>query len=235
MDITGATITMEPESAQAAYEQYAAAVREFRDLEKSKVDESQRRVADIDAALAQGYKALASGKSLIQLGAAMDSGGFNDEGLPNLAIVRADAALVHVRVQGPSAKTHNGCQHGASPVVYRCESYNPGGTATVTFSDRPDPSSQNTHDVIELTMVYPESVPVTIDRWSAFRATVPTVPPQYRPGHHLRNYHLLFEPVWEPSRAPHRDPILLKHLREDLYAVLAAWDLTALEAAVLGR
>lgn len=38
-------------------------------------------------------------------------------------------------------------------------------------------------------------------------------------------------PGWQP--VPPTDPLLLRHLHGDLYAVLAAWDLTPLERAVL--
>ena len=231
MDTTTATITMEPETAKEAFEQYAESVRKYRDSEKAHLDESQRRVAEIDAALAQGYKALAAGHSLLKLDAAMATGGFDEKGLPKLAIVRAHAEKVFVEVRGPSRNQHNLCNHDTR--VWRCQPFNPGGSANVVFSDRPNPAPNNDNDVVRLTMDYSSALPVM--QGGQFQAIVPTVPPQYRPGHHLRNFHILFEPVWNPSRAPHPDPILLKHLRADLYAVLATWDMTALEAAVLGR
>ena len=66
---------------------------------------------------------------------------------------------------------------------------------------------------------------------SARRAMVPLVPPPLRPAHALRNYHVLWEADWQ--QAPPADPALLKHIGGDLYAVLAIWDLTELERAVL--
>lgn len=63
------------------------------------------------------------------------------------------------------------------------------------------------------------------------RAMVPYIPPSIRPEN-LKAYHILWEAVWEPA-APH-DPLLLRHLRGSLYAVLAEWDLTPLERAVMG-
>jgi hypothetical protein len=48
----------------------------------------------------------------------------------------------------------------------------------------------------------------------------------------LRHYVTLFEvDQWEP--VPPTDPALLKHIAGDLYAVLAVWDLTELERAVI--
>ena len=63
------------------------------------------------------------------------------------------------------------------------------------------------------------------------RARVPLVPPAYRPRGDLRHYHLLWEAEW--MSAP-RDPILLRHLGKNLYGILAQWDLTPLERAVVG-
>ena len=60
---------------------------------------------------------------------------------------------------------------------------------------------------------------------------VPIVPPQLRPHWGLHNYHILWEADWQ--KVPPRDPALLERIGGDLYAVLAVWDLTELERAVL--
>ena len=62
------------------------------------------------------------------------------------------------------------------------------------------------------------------------RATVPLIPPAYRPAGSLDRYHLLWEADWT---AVPKDPILLRHLGKNLYAVLAAWELTPVEQAIL--
>lgn len=68
--------------------------------------------------------------------------------------------------------------------------------------------------------------------WSVTgKAQVPTVPPQFRPKGALSGYRVLFEAVWQ--RRPPVDPLLLKHLEGPFYVVLAAWDLSPLEQAVL--
>ena len=61
-------------------------------------------------------------------------------------------------------------------------------------------------------------------------ALVPTIPPEFRPASDLRHYHVLWEAEW--TSVP-KDPLLLRHLGRNLYAVLAQWDLTPLEQAVL--
>lgn len=60
---------------------------------------------------------------------------------------------------------------------------------------------------------------------------VPHIPPALRPARKLENYHILWEADWQQD--PPRDPMLLKRLAGTFYAVLAVWDLTDLERAVL--
>ncbi len=64
-------------------------------------------------------------------------------------------------------------------------------------------------------------------------AMAPNVPPALRPRHHLRNYVVLWEAEWAQEPVPPVDPALLQHVGGDLYAVLAVWDLSPLEQAVL--
>lgn len=64
---------------------------------------------------------------------------------------------------------------------------------------------------------------------------MPTIPPKLRPKRgQLGLYHLLFEAEWGLDPDPPVDPALVRHLGGDLYAVLAVWDLTDVERAVLG-
>lgn len=62
-------------------------------------------------------------------------------------------------------------------------------------------------------------------------ARVPAIPPQFKPHGSLDRYHILWDATWEPE--PPRDPILLRHLGRNVYAVLAVWDLTDLERALM--
>jgi hypothetical protein len=63
------------------------------------------------------------------------------------------------------------------------------------------------------------------------RAMMPPIPPRFKPAGALDNYAILWEAEWKQE--PPADPALLKHIGGDLYAVLATWDLTPLERAVL--
>ena len=69
--------------------------------------------------------------------------------------------------------------------------------------------------------------------WGDMRAMVPPIPPALRPPYKLGNYAILWEATWEKVPRPPGDPALLRHIGGDLYAVLAIWDLTDLERAVL--
>lgn len=62
-------------------------------------------------------------------------------------------------------------------------------------------------------------------------ATVPLIPVHLRPKHALSNYHILWEAEWT-KRYP-VDPYLLRRFGGDAWLVLAAWDLTDVERAVM--
>ena len=64
------------------------------------------------------------------------------------------------------------------------------------------------------------------------KAVVPSIPPRLRPKIAYSNLHILWEAEWETVPT---DPMLLRHLDGALYVVLAVWDLTDLEKAVLKR
>lgn len=72
----------------------------------------------------------------------------------------------------------------------------------------------------------------SIDRKKSWQAMVPAIPPSIRPASNLDQYHILWEAEWQV--VPPRDPLLLRKLNGNLYVVLAVWDLTELERAVLG-
>lgn len=67
-------------------------------------------------------------------------------------------------------------------------------------------------------------------QWGSGKAIVPYIPLEYRPHRGLHNYHILWEAEWESIPI---DPFLLRHCAGSLYIVLAQWDLTPLEQAVL--
>jgi len=71
---------------------------------------------------------------------------------------------------------------------------------------------------------------LTSDKWSA-EAIVPLIPVHLRPKRGLQNYHILWEAEWT-QRYP-VDPYLLRRFGGDAWLVVAAWDLTDVERAVM--
>lgn len=68
------------------------------------------------------------------------------------------------------------------------------------------------------------------------QTVVPTVPAEFYPKGQLKRYFILWEVEedgWEPVPEPPGDPMLLKRISRNLFTVLAAWDTTELEKAVL--
>jgi len=63
----------------------------------------------------------------------------------------------------------------------------------------------------------------------------PLIPPHIlieKVKYNLKNYHILWEvEAWKPE--PPRDPILLKQITPNLFGILATWDLTEIERAII--
>jgi hypothetical protein len=68
--------------------------------------------------------------------------------------------------------------------------------------------------------------------WRA-QAIVPIIPVHLRPKRGLANYHILWEAEWT-KRYP-VDPYLLRRFGGDAWLVVAAWDLTDVERAVMSQ
>lgn len=64
-------------------------------------------------------------------------------------------------------------------------------------------------------------------------AIVPLIPIHLRPKRGLQNYHILWEAEWT-KRYP-VDPYLLRRFGGDAWLVVAAWDLTDVERAVMSQ
>lgn len=78
----------------------------------------------------------------------------------------------------------------------------------------------------------------TAGSWWSADALVPPCPPEVRLGHDLKDKDtfILFEAKWTNVNQ-HRpftiDPALIQRVQGDVFAVLAVWELTAIEAAAL--
>lgn len=70
------------------------------------------------------------------------------------------------------------------------------------------------------------------NRANRARTIPPIIPLNVRPKRGLQNYSILWEAEWTP--VPPHDPLLLRRIgKADLWLVVAQWDLTEVEQAVL--
>lgn len=205
------TITMDRAEARRAFLEYRSAVREALDREITLVDD--RRAAAVaerresDEALMRGYRQLSLGYQVIDLRRVLSEGGQDEQGRPRLAVARADEQQVHM----------DRARDGAVTFSVRW---------TRQRSDHRDPRTQRSLAFPAGTLpVLQSPTLVSAD------AVVPTIPPRLRPAQ-LDRYHLLWEAEWR--RVAPVDPALLRALGDGLYVVVATWDLTELERAVLG-
>lgn len=199
-----ATMTMERGEARKAFAEYRGAVRDARHAEMTEADQ----------AIMRGYKALARGNQVISMVETMRAGGFVELGrrgyntpmrLPNLAVIRADAK--------------------------RCFTDGIHADGSVRFASAAESVWQSTHTRRRIVLDRGTFEAFEGGGGPRYSAIVPLIPPRLRPPFKLSNYHILFEAEWNWD--PPKDPALLRHLGGDLWAVLAIWDLTELERAVL--
>lgn len=159
---------------------------------------------NIDRELMRCYQAMSTGKRVIVLSDVLRAGGLHPDGYPKLAIARADWGLVYVWAREDGEMTFFPNRSHRSKGIY---------TPPGTFREGAR----------------------YIPRWTSKAALVPHIPPQFRPRGMISSYHILFEADhWAENPPAPKDPALLKRLGDDLYAVIAVWDLTPLEQTVLG-
>jgi hypothetical protein len=198
---------MGQERARELFEEYRESVR--------------ARHSEEDVEIMRGYRALSKGQQLIVLAETVKAGGTMTVEMhrspltskpvltvPRLAVCHADAEMVW------------------------CEGVNSQGDIEILSKHPRRIGPHNRRDRMRFTGF---ETPERTGWWNHVRAIVPNVPPRFRPKVSLRNYHLLFEAEWAEDPTAPVDPALLRHIGGDLYAVLATWDLTDLERAVLAR
>jgi hypothetical protein len=159
----------------------------------------------IDKEISLTYQRIAQGKMVIRALASIIAAGVDEQNLPKLAIVRADATECWYQWSGDGSARMS--KDRWSKTIHRR-----------TYIDFP----ANT---------FPK--PVENGRnWSSAVAIAPLIPIDIRPRRGLENYHVLWEAEWQPT--PPVDPMLLRRIGEaDLWVVCGAWDLTEVERAAL--
>jgi len=155
------------------------------------------------------YNTIKSGRKVIDIYEAFKRAGVNDKGEPRLAI--APASFTEVRFTksiGGSGSFHK--SSWSYPISKATCVYLPDGT-------------------------YPEWKKEEGSNWNIDKkdidTKVPTIPARYFPKGKLKNFWILWEA--EDWKDVTKDPMLLRRITRNLFVVLAVWNLTPLERALI--
>lgn len=157
-----------------------------------------------DAEIAAIYKRIAQGKTVIRALESIRAAGANERGLPKLAIARADTTMCYWERWNNSGQFSDSRWNPHRARRPALKSK----TIPIDWENCPKPTEPGTYE-----------------------AQVPLIPIHLRPRRGLQNYHILFEAEWS-KRYP-VDPYLLRRFGGDAWLVVAAWDLTDVERAVM--
>jgi hypothetical protein len=163
-----------------------------------------------DIEIKRAYRLLSKGKLVIKALESIKVAGVDDKGYPKLAIARADAkhCWLSIRKSGSAEMSDAEWVRGRRAFGRKIEF--PSGT----FDTKPWLSKEPNRFSID------------------GKAIMPIIPAEHRPRRALESYHVLWEAEWQPT--PPHDPFLLQRIgKSDLWLVLAQWDLTEVERAVL--
>lgn len=130
-------------------------------------------------------------------------------------------ALESIRVAGMNEK---GLPRLAICAAHMTECYFEPWTDRCTFGKR-SPSSRDRSGVVRMDW------PGLKHSYNQHTATVPLIQIHLRPKRGLQNYHILWEPEWTKTYPV--DPYLLRRFGGDAWLVVAAWELTDIERAVM--
>jgi len=161
-----------------------------------------------DEAIARGYKELSKGKRLLNIHDVFANVKCDDLGRPLLAIAPAREKFIYCE-----ANSKHGWFYWKRG---RWNGRNPYATRSQVSVPLPEDSKRREKN-----------------KYRDLVTPVPSIPPALRPLKLTSKHFILWE-VDEWGVVP-GDPMLLKHLGGALYVVLAIWDLTPLEKAVLSE
>lgn len=152
------------------------------------------------------------GGAVIDVPASIRKAGLNEDGDPRIAIIRADFTVCHLRKRDRGGFIISGYSNmWKRPLKKDGDCMMPEGSFTWKYE-----------------------AGIGVVRRD-INTPVPLIPPAIlidEVKHSLKNYYILWEvEKWEPI--PPKDPMLLKRLTPNLFGVLATWDLTELERAII--
>jgi hypothetical protein len=158
----------------------------------------------IDHEIERIYRYISQGKTVIRALESIKNAGIDAQGLPKLAIARADARDCYLNIYS-------------------------NGEATMSSLRSPRGNSARSQFYKFDAGFF---APMKRDYGWHATALVPHIPPDIRPARGLQNYAILWEAEWT-RRAP-IDPYLIRRIgKGDMWLVVGAWDLTEVERGVL--
>lgn len=161
----------------------------------------------MDAEIRRAYQLIAQGKLIIDARKSIIDAALKEDGYPHLAIARATCRICHVELRKDGG------------AAFKDQEWRAAARNTLEFPGGSFPLSHRF------------SAPDKPWRVTG-KATVPPIPVSLRPKRGLENYHILWEAEWSP--VPPVDPMLLRRVgKSDMWVVVAAWDLTAVERAAM--
>lgn len=196
------------------------AEEEFKALRQALRQHAQLRKEEIRKDLMAVYGHLKHGKKIIDIYESFKKTGLNKEGDPKLAICRADAKQCYcLKIEDGSAifSMERPDRWQRTPIKTRGDIKLP----SQTFQWQPEDAARpiGSYNIKRQTI----------------QCLVPIIPAKILVNQVkilLKNYHILWEvEEWKPI--PPKDPILLKRLTNNLFGILATWELTPLERAVI--
>lgn len=162
------------------------------------------------------YLHLSKGHKIIDIYEAFKTSGIREDGEPKLAIARADWKNVffskHLGGSGIFDDDGNQWREYVGDVVL------PGGTFP-SWKEIKTPTEWN-----------PERTEIEKPH---LKIKVPLIPAHLLPSGALKNYYILFEvEKWDEVPVA-KDPFLLRRINSNCFLVLAEWDLTEVEQAII--
>ncbi len=205
---------------EQAIEEYEA----YKEALKKPIFEHEQYLQD----LKKIYGHMKHGRSIIDLWAAMKQAGIRASGNPKLAICRAHAKKCRFKkIKGGSGVFYYEREKFRNSWDQWIQDINiPSGTFA-HWEETTDKRTWNDNGVVK-------SYEVKEIKEQDVETIVPIIPAKFLNALRgsLKNYHILWEvKKWKP--VPPIDPILLRQLTPNMFVVLATWDLTKLERAVI--
>lgn len=200
------TIQMPKEIAEQEYKKYLKFVKERQD---KRIDEMKRCLYEMK-----------KGCKLIDIHKVMEHAGLNKNWQPKLAIARADWKQVFFVKQDEG----RGYFSPRSDNTWQKDEYD----------NEKIEINKNTFMEWKREVGKDGKATWQIEK-KAIKTKVPLIPVDLIPEGNLDNYFILWEVMQWEDLPQTKDPLLLKRISENMFAILGAWDITPLEQAILDK